>query len=44
MKIKNTLMLLGLLAVSPAVFAATGIAFVHGTGKQTNALADYCTS
>lgn len=44
MKIKTTLMLLGLLAVSPVVFAATGIAFVHGTGKQTNALADYWTS
>lgn len=27
-----------------AVEANTGVAFVHGTGKQTNALADYWTS
>lgn len=32
------------LALAPAVASAnTGVAFVHGTGKQTNALADYWT-
>jgi pimeloyl-ACP methyl ester carboxylesterase len=44
MKIYNKLMLLGLFAVSPFTFGATGIAFVHGTGHQTNALADYWTA
>lgn len=34
--------LLGLLATAPAL-AKTGVAFVHGTGKQTNALDDYWT-
>lgn len=33
-----------LLGSSAANAAATGVAFVHGTGKQTNALADYWTS
>lgn len=33
------------LALAPAgALANTGVAFVHGTGKQTNALADYWTS
>ncbi len=32
-----------LLCATPA-FAVTGVAFVHGTGKQTNALADYWTA
>ncbi|MBX3724828.1 MAG: hypothetical protein KF823_02820 [Xanthomonadales bacterium] len=33
------------LALAPAgAFANKGVAFVHGTGKQTNALADYWTS
>lgn len=27
-----------------SVWSATGVAFVHGTGKQTNALSDYWTS
>ena len=31
------------LAATPAL-AATGVAFVHGTGHQTNALADYWTA
>jgi len=44
MKISNTLMLLGLFAVSPLSHAVTGLAFVHGTGKQTDALNDYWTS
>jgi len=43
MKTKKALMLLGLLAVSQETLAATGIAFIHGTGNQTNALADYWT-
>ncbi|MCU8006675.1 hypothetical protein L5M11_03900 [Shewanella sp. SM87] len=43
MKIKKALMLLGLFAVSPVTLAATGVAFIHGTGHQTNALADYWT-
>lgn len=30
-----------LLVASTQVFAATGVAFVHGTGKQTNAYNDY---
>lgn len=29
---------------TPALAAVTGVAFVHGTGKQTNALADYWTA
>src|SRR5690606_17116577 len=34
-----------MLALSPvAAMANTGVAFVHGTGHQTNALADYWTS
>ncbi|MBV7315997.1 hypothetical protein [Shewanella sp. NIFS-20-20] len=37
----NQLMLLGLFAVSPFVQSTTGIAFIHGTGHQTNAAADY---
>lgn len=35
--------LLLLVAAMPAL-ANTGVAFVHGTGKQTNALADYWTA
>lgn len=33
-----------LLACAAPALAATGVAFVHGTGKQTNALADYWTA
>ena len=33
-----------LLATAMPALANTGVAFVHGTGKQTNALADYWTS
>ena len=33
-----------LLAPDTAEAAATGVAFVHGTGKQTNALVDYWTA
>ncbi|NMH65438.1 hypothetical protein [Shewanella salipaludis] len=44
MTIYNKLLLLGLFAVSPLSQGATGIAFIHGTGKQTNALDDYWTS
>lgn len=36
-------LLLGVLAVAPLTQAATGVAFVHGTGKQTDALNDYWT-
>jgi len=32
------------LLCTSAAFATTGVAFVHGTGKQTNALNDYWTS
>ncbi len=32
------------LALSLSLSANTGVAFVHGTGKQTNALNDYWTS
>ncbi len=35
------LIILALLAISGVCSANTGVAFVHGTGKQTNALADY---
>jgi len=31
-------------AVAPASAAVSGVAFVHGTGSQTNALADYWTA
>lgn len=44
MKTAKTLMLLGLFAVSPLSLAASGIAFIHGTGHQTDALNDYWTS
>lgn len=33
-----------MLAAYGPVWAATGVAFVHGTGNQTNALADYWTA
>lgn len=33
-----------LLACATPALAVTGVAFVHGTGKQTNALADYWTA
>lgn len=33
-----------LACATPALAAVTGVAFVHGTGKQTNALADYWTA
>jgi hypothetical protein len=32
------------LATATPAFAVTGVAFVHGTGKQTNALDDYWTA
>ena len=38
------LLLAALAAVSSVCNANTGVAFVHGTGKQTNATADYWTS
>ncbi len=37
-------LLLGVLAVAPLTHAATGVAFVHGTGSQTDALNDYWTT
>ncbi|MCL1037439.1 hypothetical protein L2750_09750 [Shewanella submarina] len=37
-------LLLGVLAVAPLTQAATGVAFVHGTGNQTDALHDYWTT
>jgi len=40
--IKRTALIIGLL-VTGSAFANTGVAFVHGTGKQTNALDDYWT-
>lgn len=33
-----------LACATPALAAVTGVAFVHGTGKQTNAYADYWTA
>lgn len=44
MTIYNKLMLLGLFAISPLAHSATGVAFIHGTGNQTNALKDYWTA
>ena len=38
------LLLAALAAISSVCHANTGVAFVHGTGKQTNATADYWTS
>ena len=43
MKIYNKLLLLGLFAVSPLTYAASGLVFIHGTGNQTDALSDYWT-
>ena len=44
-RVIHTLLLMLLLVLLPAAAAAnTGVAFVHGTGKQTNALADYWTA
>jgi hypothetical protein len=40
---KILVLVLGLLSTGSAL-ASTGVAFVHGTGKQTNALADYWTA
>lgn len=37
-------LLLLFVLIAPTVSANTGLAFVHGTGKQTNALNDYWTS
>ncbi|MBL9104104.1 MAG: hypothetical protein JNL82_24375 [Myxococcales bacterium] len=44
--IRSVLMFFALAAAAPGVAHAgvTGLAFVHGTGKQTNALADYWTA
>ncbi|WP_299492436.1 hypothetical protein [uncultured Shewanella sp.] len=44
MKIFNTLLLLSLIALCSVSYAEKGLAFVHGTGKQTNALDDYWTT
>jgi hypothetical protein len=41
--VKRTALLL-LLAIPPGAYATTGVAFVHGTGNQTDAEADYWTS
>src|SRR5688500_5170003 len=35
------LFLVGMLLVAPWAMANTGVAFVHGTGAQTNAYQDY---
>ncbi|WP_281212761.1 hypothetical protein [Shewanella insulae] len=43
MKIYKKLMMLGLFAVSPLTYAASGLVFIHGTGHQTDALSDYWT-
>ena len=43
MKIYQKLMMLGLFAVSPLTYAASGLVFIHGTGNQTDALSDYWT-
>ncbi|QDF76843.1 MULTISPECIES: hypothetical protein [Shewanella] len=43
MKIYQKLMMLGLFAVSPLTYAASGLVFIHGTGHQTDALSDYWT-
>ena len=40
----GVLLAVSLLFWSSAALAATGVAFVHGTGKQTNALDDYWTT
>lgn len=44
MKRQTLLVALALAVASPAALADTGVAFVHGTGSQTNALADYWTA
>lgn len=44
MKIYYKLILLGMCIFSPVTYANSGIAFVHGTGNQTDATADYWTS
>jgi pimeloyl-ACP methyl ester carboxylesterase len=41
MKHNYKLLLLGLFTVSPFAQSATGVAFIHGTGDQSNALNDY---
>ena len=41
MKHYYKLLLLGLFTVSPFVQSATGVAFIHGTGDQSDALNDY---
>lgn len=41
MKHYYKLLLLGLFAVSPLAQSASGVAFVHGTGNQSDALNDY---
>lgn len=43
MRARPLVLLLALAAALPA-HAVTGVAFVHGTGNQTNALADYWTA
>ncbi|MFT5235973.1 MAG: hypothetical protein ACI90A_001339 [Shewanella sp.] len=41
MKHYYKLLLLGLFTVSPFAHSATGVAFIHGTGDQSDALNDY---
>ena len=40
----SALLVVGLLLVAAPAMAVTGVAFVHGTGNQTDALNDYWTS
>ena len=44
LRLARALCLLVLLSTFGSVWSATGVAFVHGTGKQTDALNDYWTS
>ncbi|QFU21514.1 hypothetical protein FM038_004695 [Shewanella eurypsychrophilus] len=44
MKTYYTLILLGMYIFSPSSHATSGIAFIHGTGNQTDATSDYWTS
>ncbi|WP_076407419.1 hypothetical protein [Shewanella sp. UCD-KL12] len=43
MKTYYTLILLGMFIFSPLAYSTTGIAFIHGTGNQTDATSDYWT-
>jgi hypothetical protein len=44
LRLARTAVLLLLLSTSGSVWAATGVAFVHGTGKATDAFNDYWTA